>query len=55
MTKEELEERRAQLKAQLDEFVNQANRQIGWFNGQLELLDALIAEIRDKEPAQETE
>ena len=44
MTKEEMAERVAKIKAERDRFVEQANQQIAYLNGQIALLEELLAE-----------
>jgi len=44
VTKEEMAERVAKIKAERDRFVEQANQQIAYLNGQIALLEELLAE-----------
>ena len=44
MTKEEMAERVAKIKAERDRFVEQANQQIAFLNGQIALLEELLGE-----------
>jgi len=52
VTKEEMAERVAKIKAERDRFVEQANQQIAYLNGQIALLEELLAEEAPAEAAE---
>jgi hypothetical protein len=52
VTKEEMADRVAKIKAERDRFVEQANQQIAFLNGQIALLEELLTEEAPAEGAE---
>jgi len=52
VTKEEMAERVAKIKSERDRFVEQANQQIAYLNGQIALLEELLGEEAPAEAAE---